>query len=381
MGALSIFRALFTLLSVIILALSAYLLWTWYDGDSMRGADGVFRRDRDGWRLWTGAALLLWSFLGRSLVLPLLARRDTDPMRLEHGEGWLVDSSTGAKIWVETYGPESAQPLVLTHGWSLDSRIWHYAKRDLAGRFRLIVWDLPGLGRSHRAHAKVDLSGFAEDLASVLKLAGGRPAVLAGHSIGGMVIQTLYRDRPELFGREVSGIALLDTTYTNPLRTMILGGLARALRWPVIEPLMRLTILLQPFVWLSSWQSYLSGSSHMSTRLGFGLSVTRSQLDRTTLLMTKQKPAVSAHGDLAMFRWDADSVLRSCPVPVLVVGGSRDIVTKPEASGHIADTAGIGRLQIIEGVNHMGPVEQADTYHKAIVSFAETLTPRRSAVA
>jgi hypothetical protein len=192
-GALSIVRALFTLLSLIVLGAAAYLLWTWYKGDLVRDAYGVLRRDREEWRLWTGAGLLAWSFLGRFVVLPLLARRDDDPMTLEGGEGWLVDSPTGAKLWVETHGPEDAQPLVLTHGWSLDSRIWHYAKRDLAGRFRLIIWDLPGLGSSKRAHAKVDLTAFAPDMAAVLALAGGRPAVLAGHSIGGMVIQTLYR--------------------------------------------------------------------------------------------------------------------------------------------------------------------------------------------
>jgi pimeloyl-ACP methyl ester carboxylesterase len=374
-GAQSILRALFALLSLIILAAAGYLLWSWYHGDLIRDADGVLRH-RDSWRLWTGLALFAWSFLGRSLVLPLLARRDQDPMRLERGDGRLIESTTGAKLWVETYGPEEAQPLILTHGWSLDSRIWHYAKRDLAGRFRLIVWDLPGLGRSKRARAKVDMAGFAQDLATVLGLAGGRPAVLVGHSIGGMVIQTLARDRSELFGREVSGVVLLDTTYTNPLKTMILSGLAQALRWPVIEPMMRLKILLQPLSWLSSWQSYVSGSSHIATRLGFGRYVTRSQLDRTTLLMTMQKPAVSAHGDLAMFRWDANDALRSCQVPVLVIGGSKDIVTKPEASDHIARSAGTGRLQIIEGVNHMGPVERADAYHDAIAAFADTVVPR-----
>jgi len=381
MGLLSVVRAVFALLSLLILAAAAYLLWTWYQGDWVRDADGVLRRVRHDWQLWVGGALLAWSFLGRSVVLLLLARRDTDPMRLERGNGSFIDSPTGARLYVETYGPVDAQPLVLTHGWSLDSRIWHYAKRDLAGRFRLIIWDLPGLGQSKRASGKVDMSGFAQDLASVLRLAGGRPVILAGHSIGGMIIQTLARDQPELFGREVSGVVLLDTTYTNPLKTMILSGLAQALRWPVIEPLMRLTILLQPLVWISSWQSYLSGSSHISTRLGFGRHVTRSQLDRTTLLMTVQKPAVSARGDLAMFRWDSEDALRSCPVPVLVLGGSKDIVTKPEASHHIARTARDGRLQIVDGVNHMGPIERAGTYHEAIMAFAETGIPRGSVAA
>ena len=381
MPLLHVVRALFALVSLIILALATYLLWTWYRGEWVVDADGVLHRVRQDWRLWTGIPLSGWCFLGRFLVLPLLANADRAPMRLERSNGRFVDSPTGAKLYVETYGRPDAPPIVLTHGWSLDSRIWFYAKRDLARNFRVIVWDLPGLGQSRRAGAAVDLSGFAKDLTAVLGTTGGRPTVLVGHSIGGMVIQTLARDRPELFGREIAGVVLLNTTYTNPLHTMILSRLALLLRRPVLEPMMRLNIVLQPIVWLSSWQSYLSGSSLMATRLGFGRYVTRSQLDRTALLMTLNPPAVSAHGDLAMFRWDSQMALARTLVPVLVVGGEIDIVTKPEASRVIADAVPHARLHVIEGVNHMGPVERADEYQRAIADFAISALERRRAEA
>lgn len=374
MPLLSILRAIFALVSLIVLAFAGYLFWTWYHGDLVRDAHGVVHQVRENWRLWTGSALLAWSFLGRFVMPSLLARPDKDPMRLERGGGQVLDSPSGAKLYVETYGPAIAQPIILTHGWSLDSTIWFYAKRYLAKRFRVIVWDLPGLGRSKRAAGgKIDMAGFAQDLATVIGVAGARPALLVGHSIGGMIIQTLARDRPEMFGREVAGVALLNTTYTNPLRTMVLSGLAQALRWPVLEPMMRLKIWLQPLVWLSSWQSYLSGSAHISTRFGFGRYVTRSQLDRTALLMTRNPPGVSARGDLAMFRWDARMAIASAGVPVLIVGGSKDIVTRPEAARTIAAVVPHAELLIVEGVNHMGPVERADEYNKAIATFASSL--------
>jgi pimeloyl-ACP methyl ester carboxylesterase len=371
---LPILRALFALASLVVLALAGYLLWTWYQGDLVRDAAGVVHRVRDEWRLWVGAALLAWSFLGRFIVPLLIARADNDPMRLERGDARLLDSPSGAKLHVETYGPATAQPIILTHGWSLDSTVWFYTKRDLARRFRVIVWDLPGLGRSKRpASGKIDMAAFAQDLATIIRVAGGRPALLVGHSIGGMIIQTLARDRPEMFGREVAGVALLNTTYTNPLRTMVLSGLAQALRWPVLEPMMRLKIWLQPLVWLSSWQSYLSGSAHLSARFGFGRYVTRSQLDRTTLLMTRNSPAVSARGDLAMFRWDSHMALVQAGVPVLVIGGAKDIVTKPEAARTIAAAVARAELLIVDGVNHMGPVERSEEYNSAIATFASSL--------
>jgi pimeloyl-ACP methyl ester carboxylesterase len=369
-------RQFFALISLLILAAAGYLLWTWYQGDWVRDSNGILVQIRHDWRLWTGAALLLWSFLGRSVVRLLLARPDTDPMRLERATGQIIDSPSGAKLHVESFGPADAPPLVLVHGWSQDSRMWFYAKRDLARQFRVIVWDLPGVGKSKRpSGGRVCLEDFAEDLATVVAFAG-KPTVVVGHSIGGMSIQTLARDRPALFGSAISGVVLCNTTYVNPLKTMILSGLARAIRWPVLEPLMRLNIILLPFAWASSWQSYLSGSTHMSTRIGFGKYVTRSQLDATAWMMTVNSPAVSARGDLAMFRWDSRMAMAQVNVPLLVIGGDKDIVTKLEASRTIANAAS-GQLTVIEGVNHMGPVERADLYNEAIASFAGPLSAVR----
>lgn len=36
----------------------------------------------------------------------------------------------------------------------------------------------------------------------------------------------------------MAGVVLLDTTHTNPLNTIIVSGLLKALRYPLIEPLL-----------------------------------------------------------------------------------------------------------------------------------------------
>jgi pimeloyl-ACP methyl ester carboxylesterase len=366
---LSIFRSLFTLLSLLILGVAAYLLWTWYQGDLRRDAEGVLRLRREDWRLWSGLALTAWSFLGRYAMLLLLAGRDRDPSRRRRGNGRMIASATGASLYVEEHGPANGQPIILTHGWSMDSTIWHYAKRDLAKNFRVVVWDLPGLGRSKRSSAPVSLSGYAQDLKSVMNLTGGRP-ILAGHSIGGMIMQTLARDDPDFFNSRIASAVLMNTTYTNPLRTMILSRLLQALRKPVLVPMMYLEIWLQPLVWLFRWQSYLSGSSHVAARLGFGKYVTRSQLDHVALLMTRNPPAVVARGDLAMIRWDATTALPTIRVPVTVVGADGDLITKLEASKTISDAIIGARLEVISGANHMGPVEAASSYNRLIAGAA-----------
>jgi pimeloyl-ACP methyl ester carboxylesterase len=377
MALLFLLRLVFALLSWAILGAGGYLVWSSWQGDLIIGADGLARRVRDeDWRLWVGVALLAWSFLGKWIVVPLIAGPDQRRTRPERGAGQTVTSPNGDALHVEIAGPADAPPIIFTHGWGLDCTIWFYARNDLARRFRVITWDLAGLGKSRRASSsEISLPRFAADLAAILDLAGGRPAVLVGHSIGGMTIQTLARDHPRLFADKVLGVVLLNTTYTNPERTMIFSRLSQALRRPLLEPLFHLAIWLQPIAWLSGWQTYLSGWAHLAYRFGFGRSVTRSQLEHTTLLTTRNPPAAQARGNLAMFHWDATGVLGALKTPVLVVAGQADILTKPEASRDIVESTKQAQLQVVDGVNHMGFLERPDIYNAAIEAFADAIQP------
>ncbi len=364
------------ILSLAILGGAGWLGWSWFEGEMVADLDGGVTRVREDWRLWTALGLLAWSLLGRLVVSLLLTRGDTVPSKPERAGGVQRDGVDGASLYVETTGPAGQATLILTHGWGQDSTIWNLAKADLGRRFRIISWDLPGLGRSTAATPNgVSLTAFAANLRSIIRTLDG-PVILVGHSIGGMTIQTLARDFPEMMGREVAGLVLINTTYINPLRTIVFSRLFQLLRAPLIVPVMRLTILLQPLAWLAAWQGYLSGMAHVANRLGFGRFVTRSQLEHTTLLATRNPPGVLARGNLAMFEWDATATLPGIPIPVLVIGGDRDIVTKLEASRTIASAIPQARLQVVEDVNHMGFLERADLYNAAIADFSDQVLAR-----
>lgn len=355
---------LFVLGSLAILGGAAWLLGDWYVGETLWiEGERLFRRED--WRLWLGLALLAWSFLGRSVVLLLVAKPDHTTADLRRRGSTVIDGATGEKLHVESSGRGPA--LVLTHGWGMDSTIWNRLVDQFAGDHRLISWDLPGLGRSKINTRQFSLETMAADLGRVIAHAG-EPVVLVGHSIGGMIIQTLARDHRELFGLRVKGVVLFNTTHTNPLKTMILSKVARALQKPVLEPLFRLMIPLKPLIWLSAWQGYLSGSAHLAHRLGFGPDVTRGQLEHTTRLSVRNPPDVLARGNLAMFSWDAAGAMAGLPCPVLVVGGDMDILTKCEAGRRIADTAG-AEFVVAPRANHMGFLEQADFYEAVLRDF------------
>jgi pimeloyl-ACP methyl ester carboxylesterase len=88
-----------------------------------------------------------------------------------------------------------------------------------------------------------------------------------------------------------------------------------------------------------------------------------------TLLSTKNPPGNIQKGNLAMFRWDATGALGTTGVPVLLLAGELDIVTKPEASTAIAQQARSATLEIVPEVNHMGLMERSDVYNAAMIRF------------
>lgn len=375
MPLIPLFRALLSLVGILLLALAAYLLWTWWEGETVVDALGLASVVREDWRLWIAGGLIGWSAVGRLPTVFLLAKGDTDPTRPQRAKGVMAASPTGASLYVESEGVDDGPVVIATHGWGLDSTIWLYLKRRLGVErslvpHQLVTWDLPGLGRSKApVTGQISLAGFAVDLAQLIEDAAPRPVILIGHSIGGMTIQTLVRDQPALFNTRVAGVVLLNTTYTNPLRTMILSRLMTALRKPLLEPVFKLTVLLTPLAWLSAWQSYLNGTAHIANRLQFGKAVTRSQLEHTTLLGTRNSPSVLAKGNLAMFDWDATGAIAAMACPVLIIGGDLDLVTKVEASETLMQASSAGSLRRVADVNHMGFLEREHHYNSLIAVF------------
>ena len=127
----------------------------------------------------------------------------------------------------------------------MDSTIWYCARRHFELTHRVVMQDLSGLGRS-KVGSELTLDTLSIDLHAVTSRIQS-PVILIGHSIGGGTIQTLAKRRPELFdGRHVAGVVLVNTTYTNPLRTMILPRLALALR-----PILKLAFRLGIVVWVA----------------------------------------------------------------------------------------------------------------------------------
>src|SRR4051812_10905695 len=93
------------------------------------------------------------------------------------------ENSTPIELYYEDHG--SGPPVVLVHGWPLDSRSWEPQVHALleAGH-RVIAYDRRGFGQSSRPTEGYDFGTLAADLEKLLTELDLREVTLVGFSLG-----------------------------------------------------------------------------------------------------------------------------------------------------------------------------------------------------
>ena len=115
--------------------------------------------------------------------------------------------ASGLVIHCLDEGRRSGPPLAFINSLGTDLRIWDDVSLILADDFRIVRYDKRGHGLSESGSDSCEMADYARDLAALLDSVGVGRATIVGLSIGGMIAQELYRQRPEL----VAALVLSDT--------------------------------------------------------------------------------------------------------------------------------------------------------------------------
>ena len=319
--------------------------------------------------LLAGLGLIGWT-MGGGRHFALSSRRESG-IKPRDGEDRRVRRPDGTELHVELYGPADGPPVVFVHGLGSDCDEWFEIRRLVERRCRVIDWDLPGLGESDPPRdGDWSIERLAADLKAVVEATCDRPAVLLGHSLGGMILLTYCRLFPETLGRSVAGLVLAHTTYTNPMKTNAHPVLASALQRPFVEPLCRMTIGLSPLLWPLSVLAYWSGEAHHS--LGQNLftgTESREVLDFLASYFLDDAPGAIAHYCLSMLPFEETATLGGITVPTLIVVGDRDDSCTPETHFFMRDRIPGARLMTLSPAKHAGLLEHPRQFAEALEEF------------
>ncbi|MFF4546997.1 alpha/beta fold hydrolase [Streptomyces sp. NPDC001435] len=129
----------------------------------------------------------------------------------------------GAALTYDDEGPRDGDgvPLVFVHGWTANRHRWDHQVAHFAEKRRVIRLDLRGHGDSSGAGVRT-IGELAKDVLALLDHLKVERFVLIGHSMGGMISQTIALSHPERVERMVLVDSISRMTYSRG-RGLLMG--------------------------------------------------------------------------------------------------------------------------------------------------------------
>ena len=294
-------------------------------------------------------------------------------------KGHYVRSFDGTRIYTEEVG--HGPTLILVHGWFCNTDMWHYQKKLLADRYRIVCFDQRGHRRSDSPDGmSFTLGDLARDLKAVLdEYTGSEPVVLVGHSMGGMSILKFLEMYPGELGDRVKGVALVDTSNVPMRETMMGGETLGGLQKPVVEPM---------FKWMADHSTFADGAKRvlvhtapflLATRyLGYGSGASLTQMEYIQEMAQKTSMKGACQAGLGLLDNDeATSLegLRRSGVPVLIWVGEKDKLTRPEVSIRMKEQLPDAELRVVPDTGHPSYMEEYVEFNRELIELAGKAFP------
>lgn len=234
--------------------------------------------------------------------------------------------------------------------------MWEPQFRGGLPGWRLLAPDLRGFGGSTDERADGDeptIDDYADDIAALVReVAGGRPVVLGGLSMGGYACLAVMRRTPGL----VRALVLADTRAGADT---LEGRAGRKAMLTVLEH-----------------DGPQGVARDMMPRL-LGATTREHNPDAeetVRLLIKRQSPAAIRDAIHRMMeRPDAKALLPSIDVPVLVIVGDEDTLTPLSESQAIAAVVPNATLVQIAGAGHLSNLEQPQAFEASLADFLAEL--------
>lgn len=121
-------------------------------------------------------------------------------------EHTLVGQRGEMRYWQS--GPRQGIPVVLVHGYGAMIEHWRRVMRPIAREHTLYALDLYYFGYSARPREAATKEIWTDQIAEFISEVVGEPAIVVGHSIGGVPVSQLAYDYPAM----VKGLALVNST-------------------------------------------------------------------------------------------------------------------------------------------------------------------------
>ncbi len=254
----------------------------------------------------------------------------------------------GQRLYYQDTGP-GAVPLVLSHGFLMDSDMFQPQVEALSGRHRVITWDQRGHGRTESSPEPFSYWDSAEDLAGLLDHLGVERAVAGGMSQGGFISMRFALNHPE----RTAGLVLIDTQAGTE------------------DPEKAAQYDLMHDVWVSSGASRQLAEMVAAIIIGNQRPESAPWVDRW---LEREPASLTQIYRTLMDRDDLSDRVGEIPAPAIVIHGTEDvaidIALAERLCGALPDCRGLVR---VEGAGHASNLTHPEPVNQAVERFLESL--------
>lgn len=281
-----------------------------------------------------------------------------------------LDGST--TLHTRVYGPAGAPVVVLVHGWTCRLEYWNPQINLLAERHRVVVYDQRGCGRSPAGDLPFTVDVLGDDLAAVLAATVDpkQPAVIVGHSMGGITVMAWAGRHASQVNRLSRGVILAATGAEGLVadtKVIPLAGALMGVREPLVGAVMGAPLGRAP--------------KRLRRRviqfLGMSPAASRDAVNLCVDVVSSCADRARAAWLVALWSVDVCAGAANLTVPTTVIVGEKDRLIPPVVARRMADiieaTGNLDRYVELPGIGHCMNLESVDAFNQEI----ERLTIRR----
>ncbi|WP_129676845.1 alpha/beta fold hydrolase [Candidatus Chloroploca sp. Khr17] len=251
----------------------------------------------------------------------------------------------GIRLAYEDEG--TGPPLLLLHAFPFNGAMWNDQVAVLRDRYRVIVPDLRGFGKSGAPNEVYFMQQYADDLALLLATLSIKQATVIGLSMGGYIAFELWRSHRSL----INGLVLADTRAGADSSE---GKVARETNACLVE----------------SQGSAAIADILLPKLIAPGASDELRASLRASISATSPAGIAGALRGMAL-RPDSTVDLPTIAVPVLVIVGTEDTLTPPSEAHLMQKYLPESELALIEGAGHLSNLEQPASFNAVLSAFLD----------
>ncbi|MEU5717033.1 alpha/beta hydrolase [Streptomyces sp. NPDC020403] len=254
---------------------------------------------------------------------------------------------------VTVTGREDGPVVVLSHGFGCDQNLWRLVVPLLEDRFRVVVFDHVGAGRSDLsawdAEKYSTVEGYAEDVVAVCREFAPVPVTFVGHSVSAMMGVVASVREPALFEKLV--------LLTPSPRYVDDAGYRGGFSAEDIEELID-----------SLESNYLGWSATMAPVI-MGTPDRPELGEELTNSFCRTDPEIARVFARTTFLSDHRAALAGVTVPTLVAQSARDAIAPPEVGAYVHAHIPGSELVTLDATGHCPQLSAPRATADAIASF------------